>query len=67
MHSMIGGFHLTGPLFEPIIDRTISEIKKINPKIVVPTHCTGSTAMFRFRQEMPEAFVHNCVGTKFVF
>mgnify|MGYP001380794375 CR=1 FL=1 len=67
VHVILGGFHLSGPLFEPLIDRTIAEIKEIGPKMVVPTHCTGSNAMFRFRQEMPEVFVHNCVGTKFVF
>jgi 7,8-dihydropterin-6-yl-methyl-4-(beta-D-ribofuranosyl)aminobenzene 5'-phosphate synthase len=67
VHAVLGGFHLSGPLFEPLIDRTIAEIKKIDPKMIVPTHCTGSNAMFRFRQELPETFVHNCVGTRFVF
>ena len=23
LHAVIGGFHLTGPLFEPIIDDTV--------------------------------------------
>lgn len=67
VHCIMGGFHLSGPIFEPLIDRTIEEIKKINPKMVVPTHCTGTTALFRFHQEMPEAFVQSCVGTKFIF
>ncbi len=67
VHAIIGGFHLSGPLFEPIIDMTIKEIRKINPTLIVPTHCTGTNAMFRFRQEMPEAFVQNCVGTRFIF
>ena len=67
VHAVIGGFHLSGPLFEPLVDRTIDDLKKINPKVLVPTHCTGSNAMFTIRKEMPDAFVHNCVGTRYVF
>jgi 7,8-dihydropterin-6-yl-methyl-4-(beta-D-ribofuranosyl)aminobenzene 5'-phosphate synthase len=67
VHAVLGGFHLTGPVFEPIIGPTIEEMKKIGPDYVVPMHCTGWKAINRFAQEMPEQFLLNTVGTTYVF
>jgi 7,8-dihydropterin-6-yl-methyl-4-(beta-D-ribofuranosyl)aminobenzene 5'-phosphate synthase len=67
VHAVLGGFHLTGPVFEPIIGPTIAEMKKIGPDYVVPMHCTGWKAINQFAQEMPEQFVLNSVGTTYVF
>jgi 7,8-dihydropterin-6-yl-methyl-4-(beta-D-ribofuranosyl)aminobenzene 5'-phosphate synthase len=67
VHAVLGGFHLTGPIFEPIIGPTIEEMKKIGPNFVVPAHCTGWNAMNRFAEAMPEQFVLNTVGTTYVF
>jgi 7,8-dihydropterin-6-yl-methyl-4-(beta-D-ribofuranosyl)aminobenzene 5'-phosphate synthase len=36
----MGGFHLTGAKPE-LIQRTVADIKAINPDYIVPTHCTG--------------------------
>ena len=41
VYAVLGGFHLTGPMMEPIIAPTIAEMKKFNPDYIVPTHCTG--------------------------
>jgi 7,8-dihydropterin-6-yl-methyl-4-(beta-D-ribofuranosyl)aminobenzene 5'-phosphate synthase len=67
VHAVLGGFHLTGPVFEPIIGPTIEEMKKIGPEYVVPMHCTGWKAINQFAKEMPEQFVLNSVGTTYVF
>jgi 7,8-dihydropterin-6-yl-methyl-4-(beta-D-ribofuranosyl)aminobenzene 5'-phosphate synthase len=67
VHAVLGGFHLSGRLFEPIIGATIEEMKKINPDFVVPMHCTGWKAINQFAQEMPEQFILNAVGTTYVF
>ncbi len=67
VHAVLGGFHLTGPLFEPIIEPTIEEIKKIRPDYVVPMHCTGWKAINQFAKEMPGQFLLNSVGTTYVF
>ncbi len=66
VHAVIGGFHLTGPLFDPIIQVTIEEMKKIGPAFVVPMHCTGWKAISSFAKEMPEEFLLNTVGTTYV-
>jgi len=67
VHAVLGGFHLTGPIFEPIIKPTIAEMKKIGPDFVIPMHCTGWKAINQFAQEMPEQFILNGVGATYVF
>jgi 7,8-dihydropterin-6-yl-methyl-4-(beta-D-ribofuranosyl)aminobenzene 5'-phosphate synthase len=67
VHAVLGGFHLTGPIFEPIIGPTIEEMKKIGPDFVMPMHCTGWNAINQFAREMPEQFVLTTVGTTYVF
>jgi 7,8-dihydropterin-6-yl-methyl-4-(beta-D-ribofuranosyl)aminobenzene 5'-phosphate synthase len=67
VHAVLGGFHLTGPVFDPIIEPTIEEMKKINPEYVVPMHCTGRKATNHFAKEMPKQFLLNTVGTTYVF
>jgi len=67
VHAVLGGFHLSGPIFEPIVGQTIQEMKKIGPAFVVPMHCTGWKAINQFAREMPEQFVLNSVGTTYVF
>lgn len=65
VHTIIGGFHLSGPAFEPIIEKTIEEFKKMDPEVLVPMHCTGWKAIGRFSEAFPGAFVLNSVGSKF--
>jgi 7,8-dihydropterin-6-yl-methyl-4-(beta-D-ribofuranosyl)aminobenzene 5'-phosphate synthase len=67
VHAILGGFHLTGPIFEPIIGPTIEEMKKIGPDFVIPMHCTGWQAINQFAKEMPQQFVLTTVGTTYVF
>ena len=39
--ALIGGFHLTGAVFEPLSQPTVASLKDINPELIVPAHCTG--------------------------
>jgi 7,8-dihydropterin-6-yl-methyl-4-(beta-D-ribofuranosyl)aminobenzene 5'-phosphate synthase len=66
IYAVIGGMHLTGGLFEPIIPRTTDELEKLTPKVVVPCHCSGLKAMTEIAKKMPEAFIQNSVGTNYV-
>ncbi len=61
--AVLGGFHLSGPHFEPIIEETIVELKKFDLALVAPMHCTGRKAINRFTEMFGEAFVLNSVGT----
>ena len=67
VHAVMGGFHLTGAMFEPIIGPTIGEMKRLGPAYVVPMHCTGWKAIKEFADEMPQQFLLNTVGTTYVF
>ena len=66
VHAVIGGFHLTGPTFEPIISPTIQALKEFQPSVIVPEHCTGWKATHLLAREFPDAFVPNSVGTTMV-
>jgi 7,8-dihydropterin-6-yl-methyl-4-(beta-D-ribofuranosyl)aminobenzene 5'-phosphate synthase len=66
VHAVIGGFHLTGPIFEPIIAPTVQALKEFNPGVIVPQHCTGWKATHLIAREFADAFVPNSVGTTMV-
>jgi 7,8-dihydropterin-6-yl-methyl-4-(beta-D-ribofuranosyl)aminobenzene 5'-phosphate synthase len=66
IYAVIGGFHLTGPSFEPIIAPTIQALKEFQPSIIVPEHCTGWKATHLLAREFPDAFTPNSVGTTMV-
>jgi 7,8-dihydropterin-6-yl-methyl-4-(beta-D-ribofuranosyl)aminobenzene 5'-phosphate synthase len=63
--GLFGGLHLTGPVFEPIIEPTVTALQGLDPDLVVPAHCTGWRAQHRLAAELPDAFVPNAVGTRF--
>jgi 7,8-dihydropterin-6-yl-methyl-4-(beta-D-ribofuranosyl)aminobenzene 5'-phosphate synthase len=63
---VISGFHLTGTLFERIIPLTVAALKELSPSVIVPGHCTGWKAIHAIARELPEAFVPNSVGTRFL-
>lgn len=65
IHTVLGGFHLSGPVFEPIIEETIKSFKEMDPQVLSPMHCTGWKAIQRFAEEFPHAFELNSVGSKF--
>jgi 7,8-dihydropterin-6-yl-methyl-4-(beta-D-ribofuranosyl)aminobenzene 5'-phosphate synthase len=61
--AVIGGFHLSGPMFEPIIEPTVDALADLSPALVVPAHCTGWRAVHRLAARFPDAFVMSTVGT----
>jgi 7,8-dihydropterin-6-yl-methyl-4-(beta-D-ribofuranosyl)aminobenzene 5'-phosphate synthase len=63
--AIVGGFHLSGPMFEPIIDPTVEAIEALAPARLVPAHCTGWRAVHRLATRFPESFVPCAVGTTF--
>jgi 7,8-dihydropterin-6-yl-methyl-4-(beta-D-ribofuranosyl)aminobenzene 5'-phosphate synthase len=64
IHAVLGGFHLSGPFFEKFHDPTVDALKKIDPDVLMPMHCTGWKAIQRFQKEFPESFILNSVGSK---
>lgn len=63
VYAVIGGFHLSGRIFEPVIPATIQALEKLKPRYLMPCHCTGWIATHQIARTMPDAFVANAVGT----
>jgi 7,8-dihydropterin-6-yl-methyl-4-(beta-D-ribofuranosyl)aminobenzene 5'-phosphate synthase len=62
IYAVIGGFHLAGKEGESRIKQSVEELRKINPNLMVPSHCTGWRAKCAIAKTMPNAFVWNSVG-----
>ena len=65
LYALLGGFHLGGPAFEPLIPRVLDELATMNPGVLVPAHCTGWRAQHAMSARFPAAFIPNSVGTSF--
>ncbi|WP_052887905.1 MBL fold metallo-hydrolase [Thermogemmatispora carboxidivorans] len=63
VYAFVGGLHLSGAVFEPIIPRTIAELQAIGPSVIVPGHCTGWRATHELARALPGAYVQTSVGT----
>lgn len=63
--SFIGGFHLTGGLFEPIIPATVAAVTELGVERLVPAHCTGWRATHMLARALPNAYAQPSVGTVF--
>ena len=61
--GFIGGLHLTGGIFEPIIEPTVDAFVAAGVGRVLPAHCTGWRAVHQLARALPEAFVQPAVGT----
>jgi len=54
VYAVLGGLHLAGKENEPNINQTLKELKKINPKLIVPSHCTGWLGTYTIAKTMPK-------------
>ena len=66
LYAAMGGFHLNGPLFEPLIPRVLDDLHAMGPQVLVPAHCTGWRAQHAMSRRFGEAFVPNTVGSRFL-
>jgi 7,8-dihydropterin-6-yl-methyl-4-(beta-D-ribofuranosyl)aminobenzene 5'-phosphate synthase len=67
VHAVIGGFHLTPPLNDDYVKKSIAELKAINPDFVIPGHCSGERFYDLARAEMPGRVLKSVVGSNFIF
>jgi 7,8-dihydropterin-6-yl-methyl-4-(beta-D-ribofuranosyl)aminobenzene 5'-phosphate synthase len=65
LHALVGGLHLGGPAFEPIISPTVSALSALTPSLVVPGHCTGWRAQHALAAALPTAWVAGSSGSSF--
>lgn len=67
LHAFVGGCHLTGAIMEPVIPRTLQEIRALRFDHIVPGHCTGWKATHELARIFPDAFIQSSVGTTLRF
>lgn len=63
--AVVGGFHLGGPAFEPIIGPTVEALGGLAPDLLVPGHCTGWRAQHALASALPGAWVQSSSGTTY--
>ena len=65
LHALIGGLHLSGPAFEPVIGPTVGALTQMSPGLVVAGHCTGWRAQHALAAAMPGAWAAGSSGSSF--
>jgi 7,8-dihydropterin-6-yl-methyl-4-(beta-D-ribofuranosyl)aminobenzene 5'-phosphate synthase len=65
LHALLGGLHLSGPVFEPIIAPTVAAFTDLAPDLIAPGHCTGWRAQHALAAALPGAFVPSSAGTRY--
>jgi 7,8-dihydropterin-6-yl-methyl-4-(beta-D-ribofuranosyl)aminobenzene 5'-phosphate synthase len=65
LHALVGGLHLGGPAFEPIIGPTVDALTEMAPSLLVPGHCTGWRAQHALAAALPDSWVAGSSGSSF--
>jgi 7,8-dihydropterin-6-yl-methyl-4-(beta-D-ribofuranosyl)aminobenzene 5'-phosphate synthase len=63
VHAVIGGLHLSGPAFEPVIAPTVTALTELAPQLIAPGHCTGWRAQHTLAAALPDAWMPSSSGT----
>ncbi|RAL02878.1 MBL fold metallo-hydrolase [Aspergillus ibericus CBS 121593] len=66
LHAIIGGFHLATSEAAQM-ESTVQDLKKLDPAVILPGHCTGWRAKFAIERQMPGAMVPCSVGMRIKF
>jgi 7,8-dihydropterin-6-yl-methyl-4-(beta-D-ribofuranosyl)aminobenzene 5'-phosphate synthase len=61
IHAIVGGFHL-GPAPDDYLNQVVVEIKKLEPDVVIPMHCSGDNFARAMRTEMPDKLLVSTTG-----
>ena len=66
VHAIVGGFHL-GPAPADYLKQVVAEIKKLEPDVLVPMHCSGLNFLLEARSQMPDNVIQTSTGSRLVF
>ena len=66
VHAMIGGFHL-GPAPVDYTKHIVSQVKELNPDVVVPMHCSGQNFVEAMEALAPDRLLLASAGAKLTF
>ena len=65
LYALLGGLHLSGKAFEPVIPPTIAALTELAPAMVVPAHCTGWRAQHALAAALPDAWLPGSSGSTY--
>jgi 7,8-dihydropterin-6-yl-methyl-4-(beta-D-ribofuranosyl)aminobenzene 5'-phosphate synthase len=65
LYAVVGGYHLVGPN-EAWIKDTVADLKELNPRVLMPGHCSGWRAKYEIEKTMPGRLAPSTVGTQFI-
>lgn len=66
VHALIGGFHL-GPAPMEYTKHIVSEVKELNPDVVVPMHCSGQNFVDAMQALAPDRLIVASAGAQLTF
>jgi 7,8-dihydropterin-6-yl-methyl-4-(beta-D-ribofuranosyl)aminobenzene 5'-phosphate synthase len=66
VHAIVGGFHL-GPAPADYLKQVIAEIRKLEPDVLVPMHCSGLNFLLEARAQMPNNVIQTSTGSRLIF
>jgi 7,8-dihydropterin-6-yl-methyl-4-(beta-D-ribofuranosyl)aminobenzene 5'-phosphate synthase len=66
VHAVLGGFHLF-PAGEEYLRNTVAEMKKLDPDVIIPMHCSGPLLTVILRELLADRLVTSTTGTTFQF
>lgn len=66
VHAIVGGFHL-GPAPADYLKQVVAEIKKLEPDVLIPMHCSGLNFTLEARAQMPNNIITTSTGSRLTF
>ncbi|GEP03590.1 MBL fold metallo-hydrolase [Methylobacterium oxalidis] len=66
VHAIVGGFHL-GPAPKDYLTQVVAEIRRLEPDVVVPMHCSGLNFALEAQAQMPEHVIVPTTGSRLTF
>lgn len=67
LYAVMGGLHLSGPDYEPLIDRTVEDMARFGLQRFVVGHCTGWRALQALVNAFGDAVIPEAVGHRHRF
>ena len=66
LFAVVGGYHL-GDAEADQIQETVQDLKALQPKLLLPGHCSGWRVKMALETAMPGSVAPSTVGTRFTF
>lgn len=62
LYAAMGGLHLSGPTYEPLIAQTVEDMARFGLKRIIVGHCTGWRALQALVEAFGNAVIQEAVG-----